>query len=250
MAGAAETILKLETLKGHALQARDGEIGTLEEIYFDDARWIARYFVAHTGGWFFGRDVLIAPSQLRGLVPHRAQLEVELSREQVEGSPLVGTEKPVSRHYEELFARYYELEPYWTPGSGLELPRHPNGPIRIPPREECEPERPHLRSSDEVSGYHIHATDGTMGQVADLLVSDGDWRVRFLEVDTRKWWPGRHVLISPAWIERVSWADREVYVKVTREAIKSAPDYDPSREIGPDDEIQLFEHYGHDVSGR
>jgi hypothetical protein len=68
--------------------------------------------------------------------------------------------------------------------------------------------------------------------------------VRYLEVDTRNWWPGRKVLIAPAWIEGMSRAKREFLVKVTREAVRSAPEYDPSRPIGPDGEIQLFEHYG------
>jgi len=250
MAEAADTILKLETLKGHALHARDGEIGKLQEIYFDDARWRARYFVVHTGGWLFGRDVLIAAAHVLGLAPTRAQLDVDLSREQIEASPPIESERPVSRHYEELFARYYELARYWEPGDGIELPPKHDEPVRIPSREEQEPDRPHLRSSDEVSGYQIHAADGRLGHVADLLLCDGAWHVRFLEVDTRNWLPGRHVLISPAWIEGVSWAEREVHVKVSREAIETAPAYDPVAGVGPDDEIALFEHYGRDVAER
>lgn len=247
----AASIHKLETLTGHALQARDGEIGKLEEIYFDDASWTTRYFVVHTGGWLAGRDVLIATSQVVGLVRKKAQLDVDLSRDQVKGSPPVDTAQPVSRQHEEFFARYYELEPYWEPCGELELPSSPEEPVRIPSRNQRESDRPHLRSSDEVRGYHIHAVDGTVGHVADFLVGDSDWRVRFLEVATRNWLPSQHVLISPAWIESIRWADREVSVKVTREAIREAPGYDPNVGIGPDDEIELFEHYGrHDPSER
>lgn len=245
----AGSIRKLGALRGYALHARDGEIGKLKEIYFDDERWTTRYFVVRTDGWLSGRDVLIAPRHIVGIIPTRSQLDVDLSREQVEKSPPVDTKQPVSRHYEDLFARYYELERYWKPGGALDLPAEPDEPVRIPARDEREPDRPHLRSSDEVCGYQIHATDGSLGRAADLLLGDADWRVRFLEVDTRNWWPGRHVLISPAWIERVSWADREVYVTVSRETIESAPDYDPAVGIGPDDEIKLLEHYGREVAG-
>jgi len=41
---------RLSDLKGYSLSARDGEIGKLEQVYFDDRRWVVRYFLVHTGG--------------------------------------------------------------------------------------------------------------------------------------------------------------------------------------------------------
>lgn len=41
-------------------------------------------------------------------------------------------------------------------------------------------------------------------------------------VDTCNWLPGKKVLISPRWINRVSWDDSKVYVNLSREAIKNA----------------------------
>ena len=52
---------KLGELTGYTLQARDGDIGKLEQIYFDDHYWSVRYFIVHTGSWLLGKDVLIAP---------------------------------------------------------------------------------------------------------------------------------------------------------------------------------------------
>ena len=40
------------------------------------------------------------------------------------------------------------------------------------------------------------------------------------------------------------WADRSVAVMLTRQAIESAPAYDPSKLITPSYEVQLFKHYG------
>jgi len=238
------TIRRLEDLKGCALSARDGEIGKLKEVYFDDERWAVRYFVVHTGSWLLGRDVLIAPRALLRASSARQTLDVDLSREQVEGCPAAGTETPVSRHYETRYHSYYGWEPYWTDASAtVTLPPYTPMPVGGSEEPPGEPPNPHLRSSQEVVGYHIHAKDGSVGHVEDLLLDDAEWRVRYLEVDTRNWWPGRKVLIAPAWIERVSWAEGEVFVTVTREAIRSAPEYDPSETIGPDDEIRLFEHY-------
>jgi hypothetical protein len=40
------------------------------------------------------------------------------------------------------------------------------------------------------------------------------------EVATRNWWPGKKVLVSPAWIERVGWTESKVYADLSREAIR------------------------------
>ena len=56
---------------------------------------------------------------------------------------------------------------------------------------------PHLRSVEAVTGYHIHASDGEIGHVEDFLVEDADWSIHYLVVDTKNWWPGKRILISP-----------------------------------------------------
>ena len=49
-------------------------------------------------------------------------------------------------------------------------------------------------------------------------MEDSSWAIRYIIVDTRNWWPGKKVLVSPEWIERVDWSDSKVHVGVTREA--------------------------------
>ena len=95
-------------------------------------------------------------------------------------------------------------------------------------RESTQGEKawdPHLRSTHDVSGYHIHAADGEIGHVEDFIIDDETWAIRYLIVDTRNWWPGKKVLISPQWIERVSWSESKVFVNLSREAIKQSPEY-------------------------
>ena len=62
----------------------------------------------------------------------------------------------------------------------------------------------------------------------DFLVDDETWAIRYLEVDTRNWWPGKKVLVSPQWIDNVSWPDSKVYVDLTRETIRNGPEWDES----------------------
>ena len=92
--------------------------------------------------------------------------------------------------------------------------------------EEREDNDLHLRSVKEVTGYHIHASDGEIGHVADFLVEDADWGVHYLVVDARNWWPGRKSLVSPRSIKDIDWTNRQVDLNVARQRVKDAPAYD------------------------
>ena len=84
-----------------------------------------------------------------------------------------------------------------------------------------------------MSGYHIQAADGEIGHVEDFIIDDETWAIRYLIIDTRNWWPGKKVLVSPQWIERVSWSESKVFVNLPRETIKQSPEYteDVSRQL-------------------
>ena len=101
----------------------------------------------------------------------------------------------------------------------------------------------HLRSVAHVTGYHIEATDGDIGHVEEFIVDDESWEIRYMVVDTRNWLPGKKVLISSRWIDRVSWDDSKVYVNVSREAIQNAPEYHPDA-LKREYEEKLHVHYG------
>ena len=102
---------------------------------------------------------------------------------------------------------------------------------------------PHLRSTHDVSGHTIQATDGEIGHVEDFFVDDDTWAIRYLVVDTRNWWPGKKVLISPKWIERVSWRESKVFINLTRAAIKQSPEYPHENLLTRDYETSLHQHY-------
>ena len=74
-------------------------------------------------------------------------------------------------------------------------------------------------------------------------MDDEAWAIRYIEVATRNWWPGSKVLISPEWVEQVSWTDCKVYVGLSREAIKNGPDYTDATPITRGAN-RLHLHYG------
>ena len=239
-------------LKGLAIRATDGELGTVAQFYFDDETWAIRYLVVETGGWLAGRQVLISPFSIIHADLLAGRLDVELTKNQVEHSPDIDTHQPVSRQHEVAYLGYYGYPYYWG-GPYLWGPAfYPAGFANatsaaadaMADRIRRESTDSHLRSSEAVIGYNIEATDGEIGHLDGFVVDDETWAIRYVEVATRNWWPGKKVLVSPAWIERVSWTDSKVSVGLSREAIQNGPEYVESTPITREYENRLYFHYG------
>jgi hypothetical protein len=244
----------IKKLDGYRILAGDGEVGTVAEAYFDDAQWVVRYLVVDTGGWLSGRSVLISPYAVTFIEQQSRAIAVNLTREEVEHSPGIDTDKPVSRQYEADYHRYYGYPQYWPYSTYWAWGAVP---IVVPPdpqiREDAEARRradaervgadPNLRSSKAVLGYGIQASDEPFGHVEDFLFDDETWAIRYLIVDTRHWFAGRQVLVSPQWIHSVNWGERTVSVALTRQQIEQSPEYDPKAPPSRDYERTLHEHY-------
>ena len=120
--------------------------------------------------------------------------------------------------------------------------------VRDPEKwEECTQDEkvwdPYLRSTHDVTGHHIQAADGEIGHVEDFIIDDETWAIRYLSIDTRNWWPGKKVLVSPQWIERVSWIESKVFVNLDRETIRQSPEYTEESLLTRDYETELYRHY-------
>ncbi len=100
-----------------------------------------------------------------------------------------------------------------------------------------------MRSTHDVAGHDIQASDGEIGHVKDFIIDDETWAIRYLVVDTGKWWPGKKVLLSPRWIERVGWGESKVFVNLAREAIRQSPEYTDETTPSRDYEAKLHRHY-------
>jgi hypothetical protein len=243
-------------IKGYAIAASDGRIGTVSDFLFDDASWLVRWLVVDTGTWLSDRKVLLPPSVLGHLDPEGKQFPVKLTMQQVKDSPEIDTDRPVSRQMETNVYDYYGWSPYWgtgfymggygyMPGAAMASPYL--GPSR---REEeigdaqRDHDDPHLRSIAAVTGYHIHASDGEIGHLEDSLLEDADWSIRYLVVDTRNWWPGERVLISPRSVREIDWAERLIHLDINRQKVKGGPSYDPAITIDGAFEEKFLTYYG------
>ncbi|MFT5905955.1 MAG: hypothetical protein ACI9E1_001560 [Cryomorphaceae bacterium] len=239
-------LFKTKKLELYKLKSLDGEIGKVADFFFDDQHWTIRYLVANTGAWLTKRKVLISPYALGEAFKEEHLISVDLTKEQIEDSPFLDSDKPVSRQFEADYSHYYGSPYYWG-GSGVwGMYSTMFGGKVLSDFEQKKDEKTgdlHLRSVNEVSTYHIHAIDGEIGHVEDFIIDDESWTIRYMVVNTRNWWPGKKVLISPAWIERVSWDESEVYLNLTREAIAVAPEYTDEAQMNRDYEVSLYKHY-------
>lgn len=236
---------KAKTLKGYKLDGRDGEIGKVEEFYFDDRHWTIRYLVADTGSWLTSRQVLISPYALLTVNKEEQHITIDLTKKQIEASPSLNSDKPVSRQFEEAYYGYYGWPMYWD---GPDV--WGASPHIMRDRENLRKSisvvkgwNPYLHSTRDVSGHYIQATDGEIGHVEDFIIDDETWAIRYLIIDTENWWPGKKVLVSPQWIERVSWDELKVFISLSREAIKQSPEYTEESLLTRDYETKLHGHY-------
>ncbi|MBN1218317.1 MAG: PRC-barrel domain containing protein [Anaerolineae bacterium] len=231
----------VKELNGYTIQATDGRIGKVSGFYFDDAMWTIRYLVVDTGPWLFGRKVLITALALGQPDWASHLLPVGLTKELVESSPDIDLARPVSRQLEVKLHEHYDWQPYWWALA--------QGAVPPPSKVQKEVVRvaegdPYLRSTQEVVGYHIAALDGEVGHVEDFIVDDETWAIQYMVVDTRNWLPGKKVLVAPAWIEKVEWAESKVYVDLHQETIKNSPEYNPSAPVNRAYEERLYDFYG------
>jgi len=136
-----------------------------------------------------------------------------LTKEQVKDSLSVDTDRPVDRQREIAFAPVLRLS--------LLLGRPvPLGRSRLP-----------------------GPADGG-GAAEHALVDAETWAIRYCIVDTRNWLPGRKVLVSPEWIQRVSWEESKVHVDLSKRHIEAAPEFDSSVPLAREHEERLYTHLG------
>lgn len=239
-------LIKVKTLTDYKLHSLDGEIGKVKEFYFDDHYWTIRYLIADTGSWLTGRQVLISPYALDNVNREEKYITVNLTKKQIEDSPSLDSDEPVSRHFEEDYYGHYGWPMYW--GGPYMWGYYPNierDPVKW--RKLHKDEKAwdlHLRSTHDVSGHNVQAKDGEIGHIDDFIIDDQSWVIRYLVVDTRNWWPGKKVLISPQWIERVSWKESKVFVNLFSETIRKSPEYTEELLLTRDFEEGLHRHYG------
>lgn len=247
-------LVVVSALKGYAIEASDGCLGTVSDFLFDDKTWKMRWLVVDVGSWLIGRTVLIHPSAITTADHEGRKFAVKLTKAQVEGSPDTAQDLPVSRQVEFNLNSYYGWDPLWA-GNSYFGGGAMASPLLSPPLfgsylgqangigAGADEGDPHLRSVAAVDGYHLHASDGDIGHLENLMVEDSTWIIHYLIVDTRNWWPGQHVLLSPHAVEDISYLDQKIRLNVSCDQVKGSPPWGTETLIDRSYERALQEYY-------
>ena len=251
-------------LEGCTVRASDGEVGAVKDFLFEDRTWKVRWMAVDAGHWLPGRRVFIHPSAIAPLtLPPKPKLPmmsmsemltltVNLSRREIEAGPHSGEDESVNSDMEALLYDYYGWDPYWG-ASHFRAALSSDAESRIVAdevRREADAERPpvdgvdRLHSVAEFKGYAVHALDGDIGHVENLLADDSNWEIRYLVIATRNWWPGKIVQLSPYAVKDIDWFGEQANMNVTRDQVRSAPPWDPLAMVDGASEDELHRHFG------
>jgi len=100
-----------------------------------------------------------------------------------------------------------------------------------------------LRSVNVLRNYELGANDGVIGKCSDFLFDDEAWVIRYLVADTRKWLPGRTVLISPISLGEVSSRNEVINVGLSKGQIKDSPPLDSNAPVSRQYERYMNKYY-------
>jgi hypothetical protein len=92
---------------GYDIEARDGEIGHVEDFIVDSATWTIRYLVIDTSNWIGGRTVVLSPEWTRRVDSSEQQIHVDTTRETVKNSPRYDPTVEISSDYENALRLHY-----------------------------------------------------------------------------------------------------------------------------------------------
>ena len=236
-------LFTMKSINQFTLCSKDGTIGKIREVLFNDQTWQVKYLVADAGNWLIGHKVLISPDYMQELNQNQQCINVDLFKQQVKDAPPLSSDLPVDRQK--------DGEPY----SILNLP--PSPLTRLPEDQaitsaldiqacadriaEQHSWDPQLRSTKASSGLTIEALDGEVGQIEDFIIDDQSWTIRYLVVRTGKWWPGHQILIAPPWISRLSWGTSQAFVNIDRAPFRDLEAFTSIEHLTRDYEIRLHQ---------
>ncbi|MCU7494041.1 MAG: PRC-barrel domain containing protein [Ignavibacteria bacterium] len=221
----------VKELEGYDIFAADGHAGKVYEFYFSDSDWFIQYLIADIGHWLYGRFVLLEPQDLLQPDPEEKIFPVILTKEQIQNSPDISTKK-IKVHRNSYLVNEYGWPNFFETSEEFYSDVISDSEISKDgvQRHAEEHYDPHLRSTWEMTGFRLHASDGEIGHVEDLLFDDSNWKVRYLCVNLRNWLPGgKKILIPVLLISKVDADQQSICIEVPREKIRLSPEFNPSR---------------------
>lgn len=240
----------LKSLEDYAIDATDGVIGHFKTFHFDDRTWDIRYMVVDTGTFFPKKKVLLMPTCAEEISWVKQNIEVKLTKKQIEESAPYDSDLPVSKQHEIMDKRNFEAVCITEPWSGSVFP------LWFPEFKENadlieEFGDPNLRCCKVIMGYKIKALkkdtndyESTTGWVDDFIIDTASWKISSVIVDANEWLPGGKVIISVNNIAEINCENKCVYFRLCSKDIEQSPIYDSHDPVNRVYEIEYYDYEG------
>ncbi len=204
----------LLSVRYFSLKASDGEIGLCDDFLFNDHDWSVCHMVALLGTGAQPKSVLIPYRSFGSPDRRNALFKISLTKMQIQLAKPLDENPPVSGQNCPDFA-------------GLCLVRPASQTTGQPCTVQTDARTGHLRSVFEVANYRVHAPDGMLGFVDDILIDERDDEIRYLVLDTSCWLSQKKPMIPPEWITSVNWKEHRIKLNRPRDVIEKQPSYVP-----------------------
>lgn len=128
-------------VRGYRLEARDGEVGHVEDFLIDETNWALRYLVVDTVNWWPSKSVLVSPHWASAISWSLRKVRVEIPEEELRTAPAYAGPARVDAEAEARIERHYGRAGH-GPGRKGAAPASPAGLTRggaTPAEEGLEP---------------------------------------------------------------------------------------------------------------
>ncbi|GGJ88061.1 hypothetical protein GCM10007063_08190 [Lentibacillus kapialis] len=211
------------------IEASDGTMGKIQDLYFDDKKWVVRYAVLDARKWLPSRRILLSPAAFRAVDNENERVDVHHDKETVRDSPSIPADATLSKEMEMALTGYYGWSRYWLGGMlwGIEDTPLAHFEDRTASEAQSPNEWEHnLRSVQEAAGYRVHANDGKVGELADLIIDDAYWKIHYLAVKSEDITEDNpFYLIKPDDIQSADWIEGDIYIDMDLDVVKSQASY-------------------------
>lgn len=192
-----------DSLTGFRATATDGELGKVLGFAFDDRTWKVPRLIVRAS-WLPSHVVMADAYAVKLVDGAKRRIFFDLTKDELRRQPDIH---------------------------------------QLPPVHKLGAEATSLRDTSEVIGYRIEATDGTVGQLGDVVVDTRKWRVHELVV--REGWLLRSSrAAAPEWVAAIDSAAKQVKLRVDREAVLSARAFNPEAPVNTTHETRVVDYTG------
>lgn len=226
-----------QDLHNFKIKASDGDIGEVFDFYFHQRFYHVRYFVINTTSFLKRHLVLISPISIKKVDIQNKIIEVDLTKDQIQNSPVYDSETTISDFFETKYSHYYGWPSFWygNPQPWVLNPFGINWPIidtenmkKSKPQPDVH-KRPQIRSANEIGDYSIKGNDDRFGHIQGHLINIKTFAIEYFIIDTINFFPSKLILMKPEWSVKISWKKKEVEFPFSKKLIKDAPSYSFNR---------------------